>query len=65
MTPQERAALVAWHLAHGDAMLTSQVAELAGITQSGALKLMTGLSRVLPIYQNDDLFWEVIEARQS
>jgi hypothetical protein len=29
LTPQERAALIAWHLAHGEAMTTEQVAELA------------------------------------
>ena len=58
-TPQERAGLVVWHLAQGEGMRTRDVAAMTGLTHSGALKLMYRLSRCLPFYQDDDLFWQV------
>jgi hypothetical protein len=58
-TPQERAGLVVWHLAHGEAARTRDIAEMTGISQRGALKLMHRLSRRLPFYQDDDGFWQV------
>ena len=50
-TPQERAALVAWHLAHGEGMRTADVEALTGLTWEGARVLMCKLSRVIPIMQ--------------
>ena len=56
---QEKAALIAWHLAHGEGMTTGEVASLTGLTQSGAWRLMDRLSRVLPIYRDDGGMWSV------
>lgn len=63
-TPQEKAALVAWHLAHGEGMRTQDVAKTTGLTCRGARKLMSRLARVLPIYQNGDGFWQVNYMRE-
>jgi DNA-binding IclR family transcriptional regulator len=65
LTPQERAALVAWHLAHGEAMTTRQVAETAGMSVSCAYRLMYALARVLPVYKNGDGFWQANVMREA
>jgi hypothetical protein len=65
LTPQERAALVAWHLAHGEAMTTRQVSELTGLSIWSAYRLMRALPRVLPIYRDDDGFWQVCALRET
>lgn len=57
-TITERAALIAWHLAHGESMQTRDVAEMTGLTFSGAWRLMDRLSRTLPIYQTSDGLWQ-------
>jgi hypothetical protein len=64
LTPQERAALVAWHLAHGEAMTTRQVAELTGLAIGGSYRLMNALSRVLPIYRADGV-WQVCAMQEA
>ena len=58
-TAQQKAGLVAWHMAHGETMQTRDVAKLTGLTMVGALYLMWNLSSVLPIYQDDRGFWVV------
>lgn len=45
----ERWALVSWHLAHGDALSTTQIAELVGIGRQAAWEGMQKLSRVIPV----------------
>ena len=62
-TITERAALVAWHLAHGEQLETVQVAAMTGLTRQGAWHLMQRLSRVLPIYQSGDA-WQVCILRE-
>lgn len=63
-TAQERAALVAWHLAHGEAMTIYNVIDLTGLGYEGARTMMYALSRVLPIYY-DDGCWVVAYIRES
>jgi hypothetical protein len=58
-TITERAALITWHLAHGEMLQTRDVAEMTGMTMAGAWILMIRLSRVLPIYQDDCGRWLV------
>jgi hypothetical protein len=58
-TAQERAALVAWHLAHGEVMTTAEVASVTGLSWAGAWHLMNRLSRVLPIYRDESGVWAV------
>lgn len=62
-TPQERAALIVWALAHGESLTASQAAEMAGITEHGAWILLASLSRVIPIY-NDHGHWQVCACRE-
>ncbi len=63
-TAQEKAALIAWHLAHGEGMTTADVASITGLTWGGAWWLMTRLSRVLPIYRDDDGVWAVSACKE-
>ena len=63
-TITERAALVTWHLAHGEAMQTRDVANLTGLGMAGAWILMQRLSRAIPIYQDDRGFWIVCTCRE-
>ena len=65
MTPEERAGLVVWHLAHGYAFKTQEAARLTGLTHRGALRLLSGLSRVLQLYQDDRGLWQVLAMREA
>jgi len=63
-TITERAALVTWHLCHGEAMQTRDIASLTGLGMAGAWVLMQRLSRAIPIYQDDRGFWVVCAYRK-
>jgi hypothetical protein len=43
------AGLLAWHLAHGDAITVYQASELTGLTPSGARQMLYRLSATLPL----------------
>jgi DNA-binding CsgD family transcriptional regulator len=58
LSAQERAALVAWWLAHGDALTTADVARLTGLTPSGAHRLMTCLECALPARRDEQGTWQ-------
>ena len=45
----ERVGVIVWQLAHGDALTTAQVAEIAGVTHEGARQMLLKLSRAIPI----------------
>ena len=45
----ERVGVIVWQLAHGDALTTAQVAEIAGISYNGAYRMLQKLSRAIPI----------------
>ncbi len=47
---QEKAAIVVWRLAHGEALLTSEIADLTDMSRQGAWSMMTTISRVIPIW---------------
>lgn len=64
-TPSERVALVAWHLAHGEGLTTQIIAGLTGLSPRGARELMYRISRVIPIYIDDDGFWQVCALREA
>lgn len=55
MAEQERlettlaAGLLAWHLAHGEAITVYQAAQLTGLTPSGARQMLYRLSAALPL----------------
>jgi len=60
----ERAALVAWHLAHGEGMTIADIADMVGVHRSTARRMMMKLARVLPIIHEDG-FWEALECTES
>ncbi len=43
------AGLLAWHLAHGEAITAYQAAELTGLTPRGARAMLSRLSGTLPL----------------
>jgi len=63
-TPEERAALVTWHLSHGDAFKTAEVCRMTGLTRQGAYRLLCKLSRVIPVYQDESGVWQVLAYRE-
>jgi hypothetical protein len=63
-TAQERAALIAWHLAHGEGITTAEIANMTGLTWAGAWYLMERLARVLPIYRDDRGYWQVCALKE-
>jgi hypothetical protein len=63
-TSQIRAGLVTYWLCHGEALTTTQVAELTGLTYNGAWKMMCVLSGRLPFYQTDDGEWQVTALKE-
>jgi hypothetical protein len=57
MVITERAALVAWRLAHGEAMTTADAAEMVGVCERSAQRMMCKIARILPIVQRNG-HWE-------
>jgi hypothetical protein len=64
MTPEERAALLVWHLAHGEAVTVHYAAQVTGLGYHGAYRLLKGISRVVPIY-DDEGIWQVVVMREA
>jgi hypothetical protein len=64
-TPSERVALVVWWLAHGEGLTTRQVSEITCLSWHGAASLLDRISRVLPIYRDDDGVWQVCLLREE
>ena len=58
LTPQERAAKLAWYLSQGERLTTTEIACRLQMTRDGALKLLTRMSRVLSIEPGYDGKWE-------
>jgi len=63
-TGQQRAALVAWHLAHGEVVRIENVMVMTGLAERSAQHLMCLLSGVLPIYRDVAGFWQVCLLRE-
>lgn len=57
--PTERTAIVVWLLAKGRTFRTAEIADLTGVTRSGAYDIMARISRVLPILLDGDT-WRAI-----
>ena len=64
-TPEERIAIVVWHLAHGDSFRTSDISAMTGLSRQGAYAMMCKVSRILPVYQSDDGNWQVLAMREA
>lgn len=46
---QERAAVLAWHLAHGARFTSEQAGALVGLSRKSACRLLNLMARVLPL----------------
>lgn len=57
-TSSERVAIVVWYMAHGMNLSTQEVSRMTGLKMRGALALMYSISRVVPIYQEKDI-WRI------
>jgi len=65
-TPQERAAVLTWHLSQGGVLTVEQAAKMTGLQYSrSASKLLGRLSRVLPITCTEKGVWRVGVASKS
>ena len=53
-TPQERAALVTFQILDGAQLTTPEIAESVGVSRQAAWRMMQGVSRVVPVYQDGD-----------
>lgn len=65
LTVTERAAFIGWRLMSGDVWTTQEVATLLGMEWTAAYKLLDRVSRILPIYQDDEKRWTRIPERDS
>jgi len=63
LIPTERIGLVVYGLARAERLSTADVARMAGITSSGAYRMMSKLCRVLPIRYVDGA-WEMVLAAE-
>lgn len=64
-TPSERVAVVVWALAQGQRLTTRQVARLTGMSMRSAYALLCRISRVLPICQDDNWAWSLLQDEQE
>lgn len=64
MLPSQRAAIIAWHLAHGETFRTRQIAEMFDIPLNRAFLLMSILSQCIPIYVEHGV-WQVCALRDE
>ncbi len=58
--PTERTAVVVWLLAKGRTFRTAEIADLTGVTRSGAYDIMARISRVLPVTMVDDVWMAIV-----
>ena len=65
LTGHERVALVVWALAHGEGVRTCDAVRMTGLSKSAAIRMLQGLARVIPIYQDDNDIWVVCYLRES
>ena len=65
-TPQERAAILTWHLSQGGVLTAEQAARMTGLQHTrSAGKLLAKLARVLPITCTEDGVWHIGVAREK
>ena len=48
-----------WHFVNGESMTTAQAAELTGFTRQGALRMLSVMSRYMPLTVEDGL-WQLL-----
>lgn len=65
LSTTEASGLLAWHLAHGEAISNEQAVELTGLQLETVRQMLCRLSRVIPIYQTELWFWQVICLKEA
>lgn len=66
LTVTERVAFISWRLMAGDVWTTSEVAALMGLDWSATYRRLEMMSRILPIYQDDQKRWRrVVETDEN
>ena len=62
--PNQRYALIVWHLSQGETFRTYQVAEMFGVSKSSAYRMMCHISQYVPIhiYRGE---WQVCALREQ
>lgn len=60
-TPMERAAKLTYLLTTGRKITTDEAAELTGITPRSAERTLCLISRIVPIYQDEEGNWMMVE----
>jgi len=60
-TPSERVAVIVLALTRGHGLTTRQAAELSGLSLQGAYMLLCRISRVLPLCQDAEEQWQLID----
>lgn len=60
-TITERVTKLAWPLSEGEGIRTVDAARLTGMTVSGVRRMLKRMSRVAPIYCDDEGFWQRCE----
>lgn len=65
LTVTERVAFISWRLMAGDVWTTAEVAALMGLDWSGAYRRLEMMSRILPIYQDDQKRWRRVAERDE
>jgi hypothetical protein len=56
-----RSAVIVYAIMRGEELTTSEVAHRVGVVYTTALRMMGELSRVLPIVQDGDGAWAIME----
>lgn len=63
-TVTERVGKVVWWLAKGEGLALCNVCSLTGMSESGAWKMLASLSRVIPIFADDEGVWQACELKE-
>ncbi len=60
LTTIEATCRLCFHFVNGEAMTTAQAAELTGYSRQGALRMLSVMSRYLPLLQDEAGLWQLL-----
>lgn len=61
LNPTQRVAYITFGIMAGQVYTSAEIARIFGISRQSAWLMMTKLSAILPIYQNDDNQWVKVD----
>lgn len=64
LTCTERVGKLTYWLLLGDGIRTADAADLVNCTRQHAWRMLCALSRVVPIYQDEDGFWQMTAMKE-